>query len=479
MQNITVGYNTTDGTNYEGTKTKPEAVIIIIILCCAWIILINCLVFVCLILHRSAMKSFVNLQLLSFSITDILVGITAIPGSLTYYITPNIEVCSVIMCAYFVAQTATLYHAFVICLHRYITVKYRHIHTKKKCKGQLKRIITHVIVIWLSSIVLVAIPVACYARFDQSITECSLNGLFKDNYLKFLAVINAVFLLPQMGMNAVYICLFRYLSAKWKFNTRTKNTKQNDMLLSNSRVNATIKVHSLPKVNSTEHRRFNEIITNVDTMNIGVDETSRMTKSDEYMNAASYFLEDRINVCNNILKSVSRKDHRNEQACDCETGMEEQKQIKKVATTIGAPSDANYDASNTISLPMKAEPRNIEETDNQNASSYSSWTNISIQVPVSEGCRPLNSQKEKEVLCTIGMLLILLNIFITPLNLLFVIELIHDGFLSRKVKLSLMSLALINSGLNPLVYAFKMKPFREAIKSRWARCTALCRNNNV
>ena len=47
-------------------------------------------------------------------------------------------------------------------------------------------------------------------------------------------------------------------------------------------------------------------------------------------------------------------------------------------------------------------------------------------------------RKERDALCAIGIVLILLNHCITPLNMTLLMELINDGSLSRKVKLILM-----------------------------------------
>ena len=253
MSNISGGNYTT--VSFENTST--EYIITPILLCCTWIIIIISLVLVCLVLNKDAMHQFINMQLLGLSITDILVGITAIPMSLSHYITQNTVLCSVIINGYLVAQTATLYHAFGICFHRYITVKYRKSKTTRRCKGELKRIIFHVAAIWCFVIGLVVIPGACYTRFDNSITGCSLNTMFGDNYIKLLAVINTLLLVPQLGMNVLYISLFRYLSKKWRFKTRT--IRNHDVvLLSANRVNTTAHGSSYPAENTTRSRQIEE-----------------------------------------------------------------------------------------------------------------------------------------------------------------------------------------------------------------------------
>ena len=494
MTNLTDEYNLSIQMNDILKETQSEVLVIIMIMCCIWIILVNSVVFVCLILHRHAMKTFVNMQLLSFSITDIFVGISAIPGSLTLYITPSIEVCTFIMYTYFVAQTATLYHAFGLCIHRYVTVKYRQLHTKRKQKGQLRRVIIHVIVIWLLSIGLVVIPVSSFATFDQSITECSLNTIFQENYIKLLAVFNVVLLLPQVGTNVVYVCLYRYLSEKWKFNARTKSMKQEIIPLTNRCLNTTMKVASDTMLNNAEHQRFNKLT--VDTKSEVIDINVLMLKSDKHLNGTSRVLGDDTYECGDKMTylkqrtnlSIACKDHFIAQQNDNLTNVSNPKQTKyderKVAEHLDPYCDVPQIALNVSvnaeqCLQAERDSRTIQETENQNASSYSSWANISRQITSPDGRKSSGPQREKEVLCTIGIILILLNIFITPLNLLFLTELIHDGFLSRNTKFVLMFLALVNSGLNPLVYAFKMKPFKDALKCKKNKCAALCRIMSV
>ena len=93
----------------------------IVILISIWTVLVNGLVFVCLVSSRNILKHNVNVQLLSLSLTDMLVGITMISPVLAAI--PNLfsrsEPCSFLLYMYFVAQAATIYHTFLICVHRH------------------------------------------------------------------------------------------------------------------------------------------------------------------------------------------------------------------------------------------------------------------------------------------------------------------------------------------------------------------------
>ena len=70
----------------------------------------------------------------------------------------------------------------------------------------------------------------------------------------------------------------------------------------------------------------------------------------------------------------------------------------------------------------------------------------------------------------------MLHLCITPLNMTSILKIINDGPLSRKVKFILMVLALVNSGLNPIVYVIKMKSFRDLVSRNRDTCVAICRS---
>ena len=79
---------------------------------------------------------------------------------------------------------------------------------------------------------------------------------------------------------------------------------------------------------------------------------------------------------------------------------------------------------------------------------------------------------QKRVLLTIGILLVCLNVFMTPLNLLTLFEFLHTGYLSRRVKFIFMNMAILNSALNPVINVFRIKSFKEALRQNALK---LCR----
>ena len=56
------------------------------------------------------------------------------------------------------------------------------------------------------------------------------------------------------------------------------------------------------------------------------------------------------------------------------------------------------------------------------------------------------------------------------LNLLFVIELLSHGFLSRELKLIMVSFAMMNSAFNHGIYALRITLFRKAVSRNLKTC---------
>ena len=186
MNNTTKTDNWTFIKQHAVIERAPDALTGIILLCCIWIVVVNMLVFLLLLFNRKSLKDFVTLQLLCLSMTDFLVGATAIPVTMTYYITsafPSAKTCAGIMFGYIVAQLASLFHVFSICLHRFVTIKYQRHSSHNSGERMVKRILYHFLAVWISATILVGIPFFRYVKFAQNLEECSSRGkLFEEFY---------------------------------------------------------------------------------------------------------------------------------------------------------------------------------------------------------------------------------------------------------------------------------------------------------
>jgi hypothetical protein len=104
-----------------------------------------------------------------------------------------------------------------------------------------------------------------------------------------------------------------------------------------------------------------------------------------------------------------------------------------------------------------------------NVASISENNIVSLPLDLPYGSQSTRRQRSnhkglRRVFLTVGIILIIMNVCITPLSLLFVIEGVTVDHLSRKLKFTIVLVSLLNSAINPVVYAFRIKNFRESCK---------------
>ena len=420
MANDTKSNFTSNFTNVQLEKA-PTILTAVLITTGFWIIVINVLVFSCLITSRSAKKSYVNLQLLSLSVTDMLVGAFSIPVTLTFKITgsfPTYGVCASLFYLYVASQAATLNHALVICVRRLITVK-RKTHNNFVIKSKYLSVFLEIVFVWTVSFVIISIPFLAYGRFGERLSSCSLNTLFADNYASAIGIFTSCLLIPHVCLNVVYLYMLVYLKRKWK----QINVKDNG--LSAKRV---------AKDNSG--RPSAQTITPIEVIDHGSLHTKLSSRPDNDSNA-----------CGSTMKLNNLEVNRYQ------------------TTRLGGIRTDASSVGSTIISPSLARSSQIE------------------QIP-GKSCETLNGRKtgppsrlggidgQKRVLVTIGILLVILNVFMTPLSFLTLFEFLHKGYLSRSVKFVFMNMAILNSALNPIINVFRIKPFKDALKQKALK---LCR----
>ena len=112
------------------------------------------------------------------SFIDTLVGLAAVSVTMTFHTAmplQNVRSCAAVLYGYSVAQAATLYHAFIICTHRLMTIK--------RCTGRLeinpksmyRIILIQIFVPLIEALVIVATPFLVFGK-----PGCSLNTVFED-----------------------------------------------------------------------------------------------------------------------------------------------------------------------------------------------------------------------------------------------------------------------------------------------------------
>ena len=109
-----------------------------------------------------------------------------------------------------------MYHAFVICIHRIVIIKRYAGRKERNPKSMFRTLFLQIALIWIFSMFLVSIPFGLYGRFGKPLDGCSLNTLFEDNYIHFCAFMDAILVIPQIVMNVVYVYMFRFLFTTWR-----------------------------------------------------------------------------------------------------------------------------------------------------------------------------------------------------------------------------------------------------------------------
>ena len=479
--NVTLAYNVSNIT-YNEAAPSGGILIVFLLLVCIWIIVINALVFTCLLMSRHALKSFVNIQMLSFSLTDLFVGVCAIPVTLTYQITtafPYFEACAGIFYGYSISQTANLLHAFGICIHRIVIIKRCAGRKETNPESMLRTLFLQILMIWVLSVFIVSIPFGLYGRFGGELNECSLNTLFGDNYIKFVAIMDSIFIIPQIGMNVVYVYTFRFLFTTWKgINAKRKQLRKSntyscremisygtetgaDEIITENSSKSTILDFS-PDKNGLQAAGHTTTIKLEIPANESRDNKGKQKsfKKVEEINLEHY----QFNFTRAEAEILSRT----------QSGDEETLFLRRLRGNLNFKNRKRFsnDYLSQISGATFSSCFSIDK-------SKKHFSRLDRRASNYRNGRKLGYRSQREVLITIGLILLVLNVFMTPLNLLVIIELISHGFLTRKVKFVIMAFALINSALNPIIYALRIKPFRDVFARNSKACMRLCLNKHA
>ena len=406
MENLTGSANVSNASSVVITA-GPSPLIISLYFLGSWIILSNGLILLCLVLNRYALKNFVNLQILSLSVTDTLVGVSVIPVTASFHIVKsfsNFGVCSLILYGYGVAQHATMHHAFAICIYRLVTIIRCRGRPEVNPRGMYKTLLMQVAFPWIESLVVVSIPYFVFGKPNNIIKVCSMNAVFVEDYINALILFDVNLIIPHVGMNIVYIYVLVFLLRKWK---RIDVLKQG--------------TGQIPKASgSISYTPQGSCATKTDT-------TVLITHG---------------NGCDNDINSINPSTGR---------------------SRLGNESDAKDNTGPGTAVEFMS--KSMNSTDKSKISGPTTH-----QQSVNDG--KLGIRGQKDVLITIGLLLLVLNVFMTPITFFAVAEVFNASPLTRQTKFIMLLFPLMNSILNPFIYIFRIKPFREVLRDLWKRTCA-------
>ena len=465
----------------SASETTRNGLTIILLSFALLIIAVNALVFVCFLMNRNDFKNFVTVQILGFSITDMLVGLAAIPVILTFQLTtafPYYETCAAVMYVYCFAQVASLFHAFGICIHRLVIIKRCVVKRDAQPKRMYKIILLQILLVWVVSALVVSVPFLLYGKSGDMANECSLNALFGEKYVIAIAFVNTILLTLQASVNIIYIYMFRFLFNTWQ------------------RINTTQRLRSSSATHYGTGRRDGYAESRIDktTPIEEKDNTTRLTENRTAGSSDCSVRKPRLSITVPIMISDSDKIFHRTNIETKDEVLQFQKQDCK-----GTINKTYGDAAKDTNCKKKLKPFIFQmntETSTSKALGIAHRiyckqhknflpdqcpdvpvrsNNITIpgsQITVDKYQTVGNSgfKGQRDVLITIGMILLVLNICMTPLNALVIIEIINKTLLTRNVKFILMGMALVNSALDPFIYALRIKPFRQTLRNTFSCC---------
>ena len=391
MSDQTMSNSTMISSNFSiaSFEIAPPGLIVCLKLVTAWIVITNGLILLCLVFNRRALKNFVNLQVLSMSVTDVLLGISFIPIIQSFQDVRSFSSfwpCFTIIYVYTVAQHATICHALAICVYRLIKIKGLTVSSETNPREIVKKLSIQIIVPWAECILYIGSVFMIYGKHNKRIRFCSLNELFEDNYMDFMIVCLFNTVVPHVAMDAIYVYILVFLKRRWG---RISAMRTGEILENSSKLPA------------------------MGTSSASVDGTVETKLSDGHQPAPK--AQAGQSNCKSLLpsaqtdKNISKTSHGQD---DKATRIRQQRQLEQ----------------------SKARVR-----------------------------------EEKSVNITIGLFLLVLNVFMTPVSMIAIVELFASSPLSRQVKFSMVIFPLINSVINPIIYMFRIKPLREVIGNAWRK----------
>lgn len=422
-------------------ETPDTVVAVALFFACIWIIMTNSVVVMCFVGSRELQKNLWNLQILSLSFSDVLVGFSSLVVALGYCkpkMLKSYNACSIMFIFYVTSQFASFLHTFCICLHRFITVFFRY-KSPRLYQGISKRgILIQVFIVWLVSLLFCMIPFIAFGRWGSSLKSCHLNSLFLDQYNLSISVWNISLLAPQIVVNIMYLSIYFKLRCTW--------TKLTTILPMNT----------------------HDVSTRGNVKNKGLHLTTitKTANMNERPKPSNLKVHPGQSPCNKFaqLKDIHWRNDEDLEVQSLENRIEYTEARLQENCTGPSTSRRIVEGESVTKVDLIKNPNCAIQMNTKHQSSNTRTDSSNCNT----GQNKLNHSRHSKVLVTVGLILITVNICITPMNLLFIIETLNEGFLSRKTKLTVLVFSLLNSAVNPIIYAFRMKQLRQSLINGWA-----------
>ena len=422
--------------------STPVWLVILMAAISTWTLVANGLIFVCLITSRSAMKNNVNVQLLSLSFSDMLVGINTMPvlmllaeSQLSTY-----ESCAAVIYMYLVSQAATLGHALLICINRLVTItKTSGVNQSKN--ESLKTIFVQIVAIWAGCLMYFGIHFLAFARFGDTLNRCSTYHLFRNKFYAEALLSSPLFVPALLCTNVIYGYLLIHIRR---------------------RLRVVGIVHVKPKA-SPDIVKFKTCLEPNKPSNTADRQTSNLLTTSLESEQPKGPEGSVDHAQTKVIFIIDEQEPGTSNSCKADCNANDGKETKK---EFAPGTELKGEAcTNQCSTTRVTEPNTHDIVPIKMANSKTSRPIVEPGNPRKTNGR-LGLERQRRVLVTFGILLVSLNIFMTPLSFLPIIEMILNRPMPRSVRFVFMMLAMLNSALNPVINMWRIKPFWAIMKGR-------------
>ena len=390
------------------------------VIICIWIIVLNGLLILCFWINKHEGWISHSKNILSIIIIDLLVGLTTLMSFLTSMtININRYECLVSMGSCLASQTATSLNVLRFCVTRFYAIS----------KNSLKResptsiVVAQTLVIWIVSVAIIIIPLTLWSGTDLVLRHCSWTYLFPTHkYLVNMYILNLL-TIPTLSTTLLYGAMSLKL---WKIRNFVHPISENTNTTRNASTSWT----------DTKMTAVQSRYCEVSDLSSGVGKQSLMKLESK--------LNNRDNIDNNASTSTSGKTHA------CFTVAKETEFSTQISEI---PAETN---SNQLSVPV----RNIK-------------ARVATVSPTVHTVPHMANRRTRisKVRTTIGILLVFINVSNLPYILVITIQAIEPAvqFPAVMHPLALFFL-MLNSAVNPVIYAIRMKPLRTAFFGMFKNC---------
>lgn len=195
----------------------PDSISTLMRLISLLIIVLNAIVFSCLMLRKTRLPHVYWIQMACLSLNDTIAGLSSFFISFLDFpvFSQSIALCCGTMAFFVSSQAATLYNILIICIRRLRRVQ----HANSMNADITERTVALVTIsVWGASFCVCLLPFLIWARKDDPYISsgCSMETAFGDKLPLAMRVLFATFLAPLLCTNIIYCVVFIVLRRMWK-----------------------------------------------------------------------------------------------------------------------------------------------------------------------------------------------------------------------------------------------------------------------